>query len=149
MPLREVSEALRLLHSALVRRTQADYERTHGRIAGAGQLLNLLMKDPFFAWMHPLSELMADVDHFAKNSAVESGVAAAIRKEVEQVLAAKEPGPFADRYRDELQDASVAGAHSQVKRLLEALPDVPATTAAEELHTAHHWNELRRLRLEK
>jgi len=59
----EVSHALRPLHKALVDLVQADYEKRQGRpVGGPVQLFQLLTRDPFFLWLHPMSALMAEID---------------------------------------------------------------------------------------
>ena len=60
--LKKLSEALRPLHLALTKETQVTYERQHGPVQGPGELLQLLIRHPDFAWLHPLSELMAVAD---------------------------------------------------------------------------------------
>jgi hypothetical protein len=58
----EVREALDGVHKRLLDATRADWETLRGPIAGPGQFLELLMADPFFAWLRPMSRLMADID---------------------------------------------------------------------------------------
>jgi hypothetical protein len=58
----EVREALDGVHRRLLDATRADWETLRGPIAGPGQFLELLMGDPFFAWLRPMSRLMADID---------------------------------------------------------------------------------------
>src|SRR3979411_749978 len=60
--LKKLTEALRPLHLALTKETQVAYERQHGPVQGPGELLQLLIRHPDFAWLHPLSELMAVAD---------------------------------------------------------------------------------------
>src|SRR5712692_9967985 len=60
--LRKLTAALRPLHLALTKETQVAYERQHGPVQGPGELLQLLIRHPDFAWLHPLSELMAVAD---------------------------------------------------------------------------------------
>lgn len=47
---------------ALMERARRDYERENGTVS-ACDFLQLLITDPSFAWLCPLSELMADIDH--------------------------------------------------------------------------------------
>ena len=56
--------ALRELHRALVERASRDYVYAHQRLQqpDPGELLQMLTKDPEFAWLRGLSELMVDID---------------------------------------------------------------------------------------
>ena len=48
-------DALLNLHKVLVDSERASYEQTMGTIHSPNQLLQLLINDPWFAWLHPLS----------------------------------------------------------------------------------------------
>lgn len=50
------------VHKALIDAEQVRYERTHGRIDSAGRLLQLVVNDPAFAWVRPLSSLIVRMD---------------------------------------------------------------------------------------
>ncbi len=60
--LKELRQGLLNLHKALIVSEQMTYERIYGRIASSGQLLQLVMNDPWFAWLHPLSHLVVRID---------------------------------------------------------------------------------------
>lgn len=57
-----LATALRHFHSALLDQTRGDYEFKHGRIDGPFTLYNLVLNDPHFQWLRPLSGLMATLD---------------------------------------------------------------------------------------
>ena len=57
-----VAEALRELHRQLMEEARRAYEREAGPVGGATAFLNLLMQDPAFQWLRPLSRAMADLD---------------------------------------------------------------------------------------
>ena len=50
------------MHKALLDDARIRYEREQGRIEGAGALLHLVLNDPWFAWLHPLSGLVVQID---------------------------------------------------------------------------------------
>ena len=50
------------LHKALIIAEQLTYERIYGRVESTGQLLHLVMNDPWFAWLHPFSNLVVRID---------------------------------------------------------------------------------------
>jgi hypothetical protein len=60
--LMEVRRGLLGLHKALIVAEQLTYERINGRVGSTGQLLQLVLNDPWFTWLHPLSQLVIRVD---------------------------------------------------------------------------------------
>src|SRR5438874_10707120 len=58
----EAAAALREVHRTLVQAVRATYEREIGPAGGPGQMLRLLTEHPYFAWLHPMSELIVDLD---------------------------------------------------------------------------------------
>src|SRR6185436_13475785 len=50
------------LHKALILAEQVTYERINGRVASTNQLLHLVLNDPWFTWLHPLSQLVIHID---------------------------------------------------------------------------------------
>src|SRR5688500_14076040 len=60
--LAEVRRGLLGLHKALIVAEQLTYERINGRVGSTGQLLQLVLNDPWFTWLHPLSQLVIRVD---------------------------------------------------------------------------------------
>lgn len=111
---------LRLLHRALVDVARKDYVP----IDGPFDLLHLLMTDPHFAWLRPLSELLAELDELGRQP-VDRRVARAVRVKLEALIG---PVPrtsetFHTRYVSTLQDdARIASMHAEVRALLTRLP---------------------------
>src|SRR6266481_4646649 len=60
--LEEVRQALLTLHKALVDSERISYESTVGAIQSPNHFLQLLTRDPWFAWLHPLSQLIVVMD---------------------------------------------------------------------------------------
>ena len=60
--LKDLRHGLLGLHKSLIVSEQVTYERIYGRVSSAGQLLQLVMNDPWFAWLHPLSHLVVRID---------------------------------------------------------------------------------------
>ena len=50
------------LHKALILAEQVTYERINGRVTSTSQLLQLVLNDPWFTWLHPLSQLVIRID---------------------------------------------------------------------------------------
>lgn len=60
--LREVRASLLGLHKTLLDFERLGYERAHGRISTSYELLQLVMNNPWFAWLRKLSELIVEMD---------------------------------------------------------------------------------------
>src|SRR6187431_2565513 len=55
------------LHKALLDLERRDYERARGRIGNSYEFLQLVLKDPWFDWLHRLSELIVQIDETLDN----------------------------------------------------------------------------------
>lgn len=66
--LQTAQQALLHVHKALLEAERRKYEAAHGRIPSAMGFLQLLLNDPWFAWIRPMSGLAAQIDEalFAK-----------------------------------------------------------------------------------
>ncbi len=60
--LKHLRNGLIRLHKTLLDSERALYERDVERVATAGRMLHLVMNDPYFAWLHKLSELIVAID---------------------------------------------------------------------------------------
>ena len=123
--LTDVRHALLRLHKTLLDWERAAYERIHGRVSG-NALLQAIMSDPQFAWLHPMSQLIVTIDETLDNEAPErpadmSGILAQAR----QLVSPDERGSgYAQRYDAALQDSPDAVfAHRDVVALLKDRPE--------------------------
>ena len=121
--LRDLRGRLLNLHKALLDDTKASYEMDRGRVRSSGSLLQLVINDPWFAWLHPLSEMVVRIDETIEpeSPATESD-AAPLLEEVERLLTPAEDGEaFARRYFEALQrQPAVVLAHADVRRAIKA-----------------------------
>ncbi len=95
-----------------------------GRIGSTANLLQLVINDPWFAWLHPLSELVVRMDETIEpDSPATEADGAALVEQVERLLAPAEDGEtFARRYFEALQrQPSVVLAHADVRRVLKGM----------------------------
>jgi hypothetical protein len=84
--LRELAAAARTLHHRLLVATQKSFEKLHGRVESPGQLLQLAVHDPLFAWLRPLSAQLALLDELAEADDVRDTDVARAAAEVAGVL---------------------------------------------------------------
>jgi hypothetical protein len=112
------------LHKTLLDSEQAAYERDIARIGSKGELLTLVLYDPWFAWLHELSELVVLIDETqdAKEPPQMSDAERLVAQAVE-LLAPNETGRgFAKRYFEALQrDPDVVLAHARMRKVLSGL----------------------------
>jgi hypothetical protein len=143
-----LSHALMALHRALIERARKDYERAHEPVEGPGHFLRLLMEDRFFAWLRPLSELMANIDQIRElEPAARDEVSAAVRETVEQLVSPPSASPlsaeFTARYWPMvLEEPEVTMTHAGVKQAISAWPQPDKVDAARLLHERHMLAEM-------
>jgi hypothetical protein len=85
------------------------------------------MKDPWFAWLHPLSNLLVRIDQMLEEEAeVSVAKASSLLDEARALLRPSEMGDGFERsYYEALQRMpDVVLAHAQVKKLLTAVPSL-------------------------
>jgi catechol 2,3-dioxygenase len=122
--LRELGGKLLQLHKVLLDDARASYEMDRGRIASNASLLQLVINDPWFAWLHSLSELVVRIDETVEaDSPATDADAAMLIDQVEKLLTASETGEgFHRRYYDALQrQPAVVMAHAEVRRTIKAM----------------------------
>jgi len=119
--LTEVRHGLLGLHKALIVAEQLTFERIYGRVDSTGQLLQLVMNDPWFTWLHPLSNVVVRIDEMLDEEChLTTEDVAQILSEVRGMIRPSELGDGFERsYYEALQRApEVVMAHSEMKKLL-------------------------------
>src|SRR5215831_3209949 len=109
------------LHKALLDDAKVAYEMDRGRIGSVGVLLQLVINDSWFAWLHQISELVVRIDEMTSaDSTAADADARALFDQVDRLLVPSESGDtFARRYDEAMQrQPAVVLAHGDVKRLL-------------------------------
>jgi hypothetical protein len=118
-------ESLLHLHKTLLESERLSYEAAFGQIKSPYQFLHLVTNDPWFAWLTPLTTLVASVDEMldARNSLTVSGVDALLRQ-VSTLLVATADGEGFSRHYDEALQRSpdVVLAHAAAARLFRRKP---------------------------
>jgi catechol 2,3-dioxygenase len=117
----ELRTRLLALHKTLLDDAKSAYEMDRGRIASAGALLQLVIHDPWFAWLHQLSELVVRIDEMtAADAKTSEADAKAMLEQVDRLLLPAENGDtFARRYYEAIQrQPAVVLAHGAAKKLI-------------------------------
>src|SRR4051812_8341104 len=91
--LEEARNPLLALHKALVDSERIGYEKTIGTIPSPNQFLQLLISDPWFAWMQPLSQLIFSIDEMLEaEEPLTAAMVEAVLKQASALLVASESG---------------------------------------------------------
>jgi len=120
-PLAGISRVLLRLHKALLDDERMAYERVHGRIASNGAFLQLVLGDPWFAWLRPMSQLMVKVDELDESrEPTAPDEIVALLSSVRTLLTPSEEGEgFGRQYYDALQrNPEVGSTHAEIRALL-------------------------------
>jgi hypothetical protein len=106
----KLRSALLDLHQTLIADERASYERRSGRVDGAA-FLRVLIEDPAYAWLRPLSALIVSMDdEEADAAALVAGTRALVRPDSTGT-------PFQARYALLIeQSPDVAYAHGVLKQ---------------------------------
>src|ERR1051325_4682857 len=102
----DLRRALLHLHKTLLEWERTSYERVHGRTPPA-ELLTVIVTDPQFAWLRPVSELIVRIDESLEIDALEGPEVDVdwIVGQARTFISPDESGtPYAQRYHAALQD---------------------------------------------
>ena len=119
--LMDIRRGLLGLHKALIVAEQVTYERINGRVGSTGKLLQLVLNDPWFTWLHPLSQMVVRIDELLEDDTELTDVEVAhFLTEVRALIRPSEQGDGFERsYYEALQrEPDVIFAHVEVKKLL-------------------------------
>lgn len=117
----DIRRGLLGLHKALIVAEQVTYERINGRVGSTGKLLQLVLNDPWFTWLHPLSQMVVRIDELLEDDTELTDVEVAhFLTEVRALIRPSEQGDGFERsYYEALQrEPDVIFAHVEVKKLL-------------------------------
>ena len=95
-----------------------------GDVGSSANLLQLVINDPFFAWLHAISELIVRIDEMLAPDSLETDAdGVALAEQVEKLLTASETAEgFQRRYYEALQrQPAVVLAHAEVRRTLKSM----------------------------
>jgi hypothetical protein len=121
--LEQVRNTLLDLHKTLMDSERVSYEAVFGPISSPNKFLQLLIQDPWFAWLRSISELVALMDESMDGKEpLTQEVARRLTDQVKNLLKPSEEGAgFARQYYDALQrDANVVMAHAEVQKTIAA-----------------------------
>jgi hypothetical protein len=119
--LTKVRTSLLHLHKTLLDFERASYERAHGKIGNSYEFLNLVMQNPWFAWLRQLSELIVEMDELlaAKETPRDETGVALIRQASLLLTPAESGSEFQKKYFAAMQQSpQVVVAHAEFASVL-------------------------------
>lgn len=122
--LKQLRQGLLRLHKTLLDLERVGYERARGRIGNSYEFLQLVLKDPWFDWLHRLSELIVQIDETLDTRDPEQPAteddAKALMARAKSLLSPAETGSeFQKNYFLALQQSpDVVLLHAELMRLL-------------------------------
>jgi len=122
--LTDLRNGLLELHKTLLDSETAVYDHDIARITSKGQLLDLVLHDPWFAWLHELSELVVLIDETldAEEPATASDAARMIAQARQLLAPSEATGEFRKHYLEALQrDPNVVMMHAKTIKALATL----------------------------
>jgi len=122
--LKHLRQGLLRLHKMLLDQERIGYERARGKIGNSYEFLQLVLKDPWFDWLHRLSELIVQIDEALDTRDVDRPTtnddAEELIKRARTLLSPSETGTeFQKNYFLALQQSpDVVLLHSEIVRAL-------------------------------
>ena len=122
--LKQIRQGLLKLHKMLLDMERRGFERARGPIGNSYEFLQLVLKDPWFDWLHRLSELIVQIDESIDSIGSEKPASEADAKELStrarSLLSPSETGSeFQKNYFLALQQSpDVVLLHSEITKLL-------------------------------
>jgi hypothetical protein len=112
------------LHKCLLDSERAVYERDIARITSTGQFFNLVLNDPWFAWLRELSEFIVLIDETLdfEDPATAADADRLVSQARGLISPAEDGSGFARRYFEALQrDPGVVLAHRDMMKVFNGL----------------------------
>jgi hypothetical protein len=116
-----VRTVLLRVHKTLLDFEREGYERDHGKLGNSYQFLQLVMNDPWFAWLRQLSELIVEMDELlAAREAPGENTGLALIRQASILLTPNEAGgEFQRKYFAAMQQSpEIVLAHSEFANVL-------------------------------
>ena len=113
-------------HMSLLDSERAAYERDVARIASTGQYLQLVLDDPWFAWLREISQLIVIVDETLaqkEQPATPADATRLIAKARDLLLPSESGSEFARHYDQAMQrDPAAVLAHGAMMQVFAEMP---------------------------
>jgi hypothetical protein len=114
----EAHRGLLRVHKALLDHERTRFERDRGRVGSAGEFLQLVIHDPWFAWLHAISELAVEIDELVSSKEpADPATGESLLAKARQLIVPDEHGSDFQRqyYRVMQESPDAAMAHGEWK----------------------------------
>jgi hypothetical protein len=121
--LRELRHRLLHVHKILLDMERADFERASGPL-NSGELLQLVINHPQFAWLRKISALVVEIDEMldAEEPATQANLQNVLGQ-ARSLMTLSTDETFSEKYQAALQrNPEVVMAHAEVAKLLRESP---------------------------
>jgi hypothetical protein len=121
--LRQLRSTLLRMHKAMLDAERSRYESLHGRVSSSGEMLRLVLEDPWFSWLRPISQFIITIDGvISPKEPTTLAQAEAVLEQARNLLQPSDTGSMLEQhYYDAIQrDPAVALLHGDVAQLLSA-----------------------------
>lgn len=121
--LQQIRMSLLRLHKALLDGERSRYESVHGRVKSTGEMFRLVLEDPWFNWLRPISQFIVEIDEaLAAKEPITLPEVQNLFEQARQLLTPSESGSMLEQhYYDAIQrDPAIALLHSDLSRLIVA-----------------------------
>jgi hypothetical protein len=122
--LKNLRNGLLRLHKSLLDSEKASYERDVARITSTGQYLGLVLNDPWFSWLHDLSQFIVLIDETLdfEEPATAADADRLIQQARDMVSPSEEGAGFRRRYFEIMQrDPAAVLAHRDMIKVFAEL----------------------------
>jgi hypothetical protein len=118
--LTDLHKSLLALHKVLLDDERKAYEKINGRVETSAQLLNLVMYDSWFDWLHKISETVVKIDELMEDEEATYEDASDILSALRTLFQSGEPeSDFFKKYKQALtREPAAVLAHIDVQRHL-------------------------------
>ena len=122
--LKQLRQGLLRLHKMLLDQERFGYERARGPVGNSYEFLQLVLKDPWFDWLHRLSELIVQIDETLdskdqEHPMTEDDAAALFTRAKALLTPAEEGSQFQKNYFLALQQSpDVVLLHAEINKIL-------------------------------
>jgi hypothetical protein len=120
--LTDLHKSLLALHKVLLDDERKAYEKVNGRVETSAQLLNLVMYDQWFDWLHKISETVVKIDELMEDKDAKYEDASDLLSALRTLFQSGEPeSEFFKKYKQVLtREPGAVLAHIDVQRYLVA-----------------------------
>jgi hypothetical protein len=141
--LQKLQSSLLQMHRYMLASLKSDREARTRQPISPTDWFHLILSEPEYSWMRPITGLMSDIDALMDNYEVAEEDLRIIRQELEGLflIPSENPADFSSKYQDMVrQDPDVMLYHGLLRQLIRALPE-PQGIPLDTRQTRRNWHQ--------